>query len=170
MKDKVQIIGLMSGTSKDGLDIALVSFDVSKNEYSFDLISYSTVSYPRELLDQLNQIEVLSARKIFELDKKIGLFYAQEVNSFIEVNHIDKANITAIASHGQTIFHQPTLGFSTQIGCGTSLAFHTGIKVINDFRNKDILAGGQGAPLVPIGDQLLFSNYEYCLNNLNFDH
>ena len=74
MTDKVQIIGLMSGTSKDGLDIALVSFDVSTKEYSFDLISYSTVSYPRELLDQLNQIETLSARKIFELDKKIGLF------------------------------------------------------------------------------------------------
>ena len=166
MADKVQIIGLMSGTSKDGLDIALVSFDVAINEYSFDLISYSTVCYPSELLDQLNQIETLSARKIFELDKKIGLFYAQEVNRFIEIYHIDKVNITAIASHGQTIFHQPTLGFSTQIGCGTSLAFHTGIKVINDFRNKDILAGGQGAPLVPIGDDLLFKNTAHSFLNI----
>ena len=130
MTDKVQIIGLMSGTSKDGLDIALVSFDVSTKEYSFDLISYSTVSYPRELLDQLNQIETLSARKIFELDKKIGLFYAQEVNSFIEVNHIDKANITAIASHGQTIFHNPEQKISKQLGDGRLMSQLVKKKVI----------------------------------------
>lgn len=153
-----QIIGLMSGTSKDGLDIAHVSFVNTNGNYTFQLHHYETIPYTSPLLSSLNEIETLSARTIFHLDKQIGQFYAQCVNDFIKKFNIDKNNIDAIASHGQTIFHQPEKGFSTQIGCGTTLAFETGIKVINDFRNKDILAGGQGAPLVPLGDNYLFAN------------
>jgi anhydro-N-acetylmuramic acid kinase len=91
------------------------------------------------------------------LDKQIGLFYAEKVNEFVEKFNLDKNNINAIASHGQTIFHQPQNGFTYQIGCGTTLAFKTGIDVINDFRILDVIAGGQGAPLVPIGDFNLFN-------------
>lgn len=156
MQEKIHIIGLMSGTSKDGLDIAYVSFTNNTGVYSFELQQAETISYPLEILNSLNEIETLTARKIFHLDKIIGAFYASAVNNFMQKFNINPKDIEAIASHGQTIFHQPNLGFTTQIGCGSTLAYHTGIKVINDFRTKDILAGGQGAPLVPLGDELLF--------------
>jgi anhydro-N-acetylmuramic acid kinase len=156
MQEKIHIIGLMSGTSKDGLDIAYVCFANNDGAYSFKLHEAETISYPIEILNSLNEIETLTARKIFHLDKIIGAFYASAVNNFMQKFNINPKDIEAIASHGQTIFHQPNLGFTTQIGCGSTLAYHTGIKVINDFRTKDILAGGQGAPLVPLGDELLF--------------
>jgi anhydro-N-acetylmuramic acid kinase len=100
------------------------------------------------------------------LDKQIGSFYAEKVDEFVKKFNIDKSNIDAIASHGQTIFHQPQNGFTYQIGCGTTLAFKTGIDVINDFRTLDIVAGGQGAPLVPIGDFNLFSTKANAFLNI----
>jgi anhydro-N-acetylmuramic acid kinase len=166
MQEKIHIIGLMSGTSKDGLDIAYVSFTNNTGVYSFELQQAETISYPLEILNSLNEIETLTARKIFHLDKLIGAFYASAVNNFMQKFNINPKDIEAIASHGQTIFHQPNLGFTTQIGCGSTLAYHTGIKVINDFRTKDILAGGQGAPLVPLGDELLFSDCAEAFLNI----
>ncbi len=166
MQEKIHIIGLMSGTSKDGLDIAYVCFANNDGAYSFKLHEAETISYPIEILNSLNEIETLTARKIFHLDKLIGAFYASAVNNFMQKFNINPKDIEAIASHGQTIFHQPNLGFTTQIGCGSTLAYHTGIKVINDFRTKDILAGGQGAPLVPLGDELLFSDCAEAFLNI----
>jgi anhydro-N-acetylmuramic acid kinase len=166
MQEKIHIIGLMSGTSKDGLDIAYVCFANNDGAYSFKLHEAETISYPIEILNSLNEIETLTARKIFHLDKLIGAFYASAVNNFMQKFNINPKDIEAIASHGQTIFHQPNLGFTTQIGCGSTLAYHTGLKVINDFRTKDILAGGQGAPLVPLGDELLFSDCAEAFLNI----
>ncbi len=161
-----QIIGLMSGTSKDGLDIAHVSFRNSVEEYSFKLLHGLTIAYPKDILEALDSIETLSASNIYQLDKQIGQFYGESVNDFIQKFNINPKDIEAIASHGQTIFHQPSKGFSTQIGCGSTLAFQTGIKVVNDFRTRDILAGGQGAPLVPLGDEYLFSNLAEAFLNI----
>jgi len=153
------LIGLMSGTSMDGLDIANVSFNYSeKNEWTFKVAYSSTVKYNTQLLEKLNLSKQLSAVDLLILDKELGLFFSTAVNAFIQKNRLDSATIDAICSHGHTVFHQPEKGFTYQIGCGDTLAYNTGIKVINDFRQKDVVAGGQGAPLVPIGDKLLFTN------------
>ena len=156
---KYEILGLMSGTSLDGLDIAHVAFEMDDIiGDNFKLLSSKTYQIPEELLTQILEIDNYSVPAICILDKKIGLFFAQCVNLFISENKIPKNSIQAIASHGQTILHQPQNGFTLQLGCGATLAFQTGINVINDFRTKDIIAGGQGAPLVPIGDFGLFKS------------
>jgi anhydro-N-acetylmuramic acid kinase len=157
-KDKLEIIGLMSGTSLDGLDIAYTSFEFQDNEVKFELLNCETIPYDSELLTEINKYNTLSVPEMLILDKKIGRFYAEKVNEFIKKNKLDSNLIDAIACHGQTIFHQPQNGFTYQIGCGSTLAYHTGIKVVNDFRARDVIAGGQGAPLVPVGDFSLFAN------------
>ena len=165
-KNKIEIIGLMSGTSLDGLDIAHVSFNFENNQIYFELKNYETVQYSKSILNQLHNYLALSVPEMLMLDKEIGSFYADKVNEFIEKFNIDKSKIDAIASHGQTIFHQPQNGFTYQIGCGTTLAFKTGIDVINDFRTLDVIAGGQGAPLVPIGDFYLFHSKAQAFLNI----
>lgn len=153
------IIGLMSGTSLDGLDVAHVRFTAGSNEqWNFDILGFHTYPYEVDLVNKLNKVFEMSALGAFEVDKSLGSFYADCVNDFMAKNNIKKSQVDAIACHGQTIFHQPDKGLTVQIGCGETLAFQTGIKVINDFRKKDVLAGGQGAPLVPIGDFALFSS------------
>jgi anhydro-N-acetylmuramic acid kinase len=156
----------MSGTSLDGLDIAHVSFNFEGKQIDFELKNYETVPYSTAILNQLNHYLTLSVPEMLMLDKEIGSFYADKVNEFIKKFNIDKSKINAIASHGQTIFHQPQNGFTYQIGCGTTLAFKTGIDVINDFRTLDVIAGGQGAPLVPIGDFNLFSTKAKAFLNI----
>ena len=153
---KKEIIGLMSGTSLDGLDIAHVQFGIESNDISYTIQSCVTIPYDSDILDGLSTIHSMELSEVQQLDKKIGLFYSAKVNAFIAENKIDKKNIEAIASHGQTILHQPENGFTYQIGCGSTLAYHTGIPVINDFRSLDVISGGQGAPLVPLGDFDLF--------------
>jgi anhydro-N-acetylmuramic acid kinase len=162
-----EMIGLMSGTSLDGLDIAHVRFQFSEeSSVEFELLHCKTVPYSDELVQQLTQIDQLTLSAVMILDKSLGRFYADEINNFLEENEISKNQIDAIASHGQTILHQPSNGFTLQIGCGTTLAYHTGINVVNDFRTKDVVAGGQGAPLVPIGDFDLFNDTAEAFLNI----
>ena len=154
-----EIIGLMSGTSMDGLDIAHVKFDFNADSNdSFELLNTDTVPIPDELLQKLMDAPNYSVAQLLMLDKEFGRFLADSVTKFIDQKKIVKNSINAIASHGQTILHQPNNGFTLQIGCGSTLSYLTDINVINDFRTKDIVAGGQGAPLVPIGDFGLFSD------------
>lgn len=157
--NKLQLIGLMSGTSLDGLDIVHVSFDYSSDKHvEFQIVNCQTIPLSNDIFGKLSRIFELSGPQIFELDQELARFYAASVDSFIAENLIDKNLITAIASHGQTIFHQPAKGYTTQIGCGTTLNYLTQIPVINQFRQLDVSAGGQGAPLVPLGDHLLFAH------------
>ena len=154
-----EIIGLMSGTSLDGLDIAHVKFDFNNNSTdSFVLLNTDTVPIPEELVQKLMDAPNYSVAQMLMLDKEFGRFLADSVLKFIDKKKIVKNNIHAIASHGQTVLHQPNNGFTLQLGCGSTLSFLSDINVINDFRTKDIVAGGQGAPLVPIGDFGLFSD------------
>jgi len=154
---KIEIIGIMSGTSLDGVDIAHVSFSTDAfGEFNFSILNTKSFQFPNALQEELALATNLQVPAILQLDKKLGLYFADCVNSFISLKKISKTNIAAIACHGQTIYHQPENGFTLQIGCGATIAFHTDIQVINDFRTKDIVAGGQGAPLVPIGDFHLF--------------
>lgn len=152
------IIGLMSGTSLDGLDIALVKLLYnSNNTWTYELVQAETFSYSQEIIEKLSISAQLTTIQLFKLDKELAKKMGEYVNVFIQKNKFDKDNIDYIASHGHTVYHQPENGFTLQIGCGTTIAAVTGIKVINDFRSKDVIHGGQGAPLVPIGDFELFS-------------
>lgn len=166
MKNKLKIIGLMSGTSLDGLDIANVCFTFQSNAVQFELLNYETASYSDSILSKLNIKNNLSLAEILILDKEIGIFFGDKVNDFVIKNGISKNEIDAIASHGQTILHQPENGFTLQIGCGSTIAYATGIKVINDFRTRDVIASGQGAPLVPIGDFNLFQEFAESFLNI----
>lgn len=158
MAKVTNIIGLMSGTSVDGLDLAYCSFDGK----GFSLKAVQAFSYPEDIQHKLMNNLQLSPAELFALDAELGYFFGKCVNTFLKKSKLPKPE--AIASHGHTVYHDPQKHYSVQIGKGSHLAAVTGIPVIADFRNTDIAYGGQGAPLVPIGDELLFTDYDYCLN------
>lgn len=151
----------MSGTSLDGLDIAHCKFNFDQ-KWCFNLTHHETVPYSKEQKNTLANLENESAINYALFHTKFGELIGNEVNKFIDKNKI--TNIDFLASHGHTVFHQPNNNLTTQIGCGAKIAAITGIETICDFRSTDVALGGQGAPLVPIGDELLFTNYDYCIN------
>lgn len=154
------VIGLMSGTSGDGLDLAYCQFSKDEN-WSFEFLHTSTVSFPGHLKDRLLDSHLLSALDLALLDVDFGKWMGEKVREFCQTNQIEPL---AVCSHGHTVFHQPTKGLSLQIGNGWALRVASGLPVINDFRMLDIQLGGQGAPLVPIGDELLFPESDFCVN------
>ena len=157
----VFVIGLMSGTSLDGIDLVYVRFD--KNKYQdFEILASETVSYSEEWKTTLQDAINFSSDALRGLNLTYGKLLGEVLNSFIDKFHIK--DIDFIASHGHTVLHQPKKGITLQVGDGQVIANSTAQKVICDFRTQDVKLGGQGAPLVPIGDELLFSNYDYCLN------
>lgn len=157
----MQIVGIMSGTSLDGLDLALCNFISDNEQISFRLIASETINYTPEWKEQLQNVYNANAETYFKLHSAYGTFIGQKVTEFL-AKHQQTAE--AIASHGHTIFHQPQQGFTTQIGCGATIAAKTRITTICDFRSLDVAVNGQGAPLVPIGDRDLFHQSESCLN------
>jgi len=164
-------IGLMSGTSLDGIDLVYVKFILDK-DYSFEILQAETLNYSEYWKNTLKNAFNKTPGNLADLSVKYGQFLGQQINTFIAGNKI--ANIDFIASHGHTVFHKPTEGLTLQIGDGAQIAAITGCKVVCDFRTQDVTLGGQGAPLVPIGDALLFADYDYCLNlggfsNVSFD-
>ncbi|WP_165733015.1 anhydro-N-acetylmuramic acid kinase [Polaribacter sp. 20A6] len=158
---EVFIIGLMSGTSLDGIDLVYVKFD-KENYQNFDIIHSKTVSYSKEWKATLQDAIHFSSDDLKVLDVDYGKLLGKEITAFVDEFQIEK--IDFIASHGHTVLHQPENGITLQVGGGQTIADATGQKVICDFRTQDVNLGGQGAPLVPIGDELLFSDYDYCLN------
>lgn len=158
----MKLIGLMSGTSLDGLDICEVDFYEQNNSYKYHLGSSETISYSIDWINKLKNAFCLPVDEFLELHIQYGELLGKFVNEFIRKNNLQ--NIEAISSHGHTIFHQPKRKITFQLGCGTSIFLTTGIKTVHDFRTQDVLLGGQGAPFVPIGDELLFSDYDACLN------
>ncbi|UMQ43542.1 anhydro-N-acetylmuramic acid kinase [Chryseobacterium sp. Y16C] len=156
-----QAIGLMSGTSLDGLDICFAKFEKQK-AWDFEIIKAETIPYPKALEDQLKNSIYLSPEELLELNSEYGFYLGKTVKNFIEKHQLQ--HIDLIASHGHTVFHQPQKKFTLQIGDGRAIKIETGLPVIYDFRSQDVLMNGNGAPLVPIGDELLFSQYDACLN------
>ncbi len=152
------IIGLMSGTSLDGLDIAYCEFSDEKH---FQLIAAETYNYPAAWQERLASLHLASAEEYVRTDAELGHYFGQKVLHFRE-NH--PGRVDCIASHGHTVFHQPDNGFTAQIGDGNAISAETGLPVVCDFRRLDVALGGQGAPLVPIGDRLLFGEYDSCIN------
>jgi len=165
-RNKMEILGLMSGTSLDGVDIAHVSFEFQVETIEYELLHYHTFSYSDSVLEKLQHATQLSVEELLLFDKELGVCFAEMTLDFLDTNNISKNQISAIASHGHTVYHQPHLGFTLQIGCGSTIAYHTGINVVNDFRSLDVIAGGQGAPLVPIGDFHLFGDKADAFLNL----
>ena len=154
-------IGLMSGSSLDGLDIALVRFTSNEGRYTYHIEAAETIPYPQYWHDQLAEAFLHQPEELGPLDKAYGNYLGQQVQAFVR-KHDVKPDF--VASHGHTIFHKPEQRYTLQIGDGQALADACGIVVVNDFRSEDVGKGGQGAPLVPIGDRLLFGDYEICLN------
>ena len=164
-------IGLMSGTSLDGLDIAHCSFTIANGMWSYQIEHVHTTPYPNTILTKLVKSTQSSGLDLCLLDIELGKWMGKEVNKFIQLYSL---SIDLVASHGHTVFHQPDKNLTVQIGNGLEIFNGCGITVINDFRSKDVSLGGNGAPLVPIGDQLLFGEYEACLNlggiaNISYD-
>ncbi|MCS3870744.1 anhydro-N-acetylmuramic acid kinase [Chryseobacterium ginsenosidimutans] len=154
-------IGLMSGTSLDGLDICFAKFQ-KQDSWNFEILKAETIPYPKVWEEQLRNSIHLSAAELLELNAEYGFYLGKSVKNFIEKHQLE--NIDLIASHGHTVFHQPQKKFTLQIGDGRAIKLETKLPVIYDFRTQDVLMGGNGAPLVPIGDELLFSQYDACLN------
>ncbi len=154
-------IGMMSGTSLDGLDIAYCHFWKKANHWDFEIRQTSAISYDNTLYEKLKNAIHLTAEEHQQLHLDYGVWLGKQTKSFIEKHDL---KIDFIASHGHTSHHRPEEGVTFQLGDGQLLANTSGQKVICDFRSLDVELGGQGAPLVPIGDELLLSEYEFCLN------
>lgn len=150
----------MSGTSLDGLDIVYASFEQDK-PHNFEIVASETIKYDPELKQKLSDCFNYNAWELEKWHHEFGRWLGQETNKFIAKH---QAEPLFVASHGHTVFHEPHLGFTTQIGSGAQIYAQTGITTVCDFRTVDVAKGGQGAPLVPIGDRDLFAGYDYLLN------
>lgn len=169
---KQYAIGLMSGTSLDGVDLAYCSIEQVEGKWKYEILAAETVDYDSSWRSKFSEIEESTALDFISLDRKYGNYLGKLTNDFMLKNKI-KADF--IASHGHTVFHQPEKGITVQIGHGANIAAICKLPVVSDFRSLDVALGGQGAPLVPIGDHLLFNQYDYRLNlggfaNISFEH
>lgn len=167
-KNSRNIIGLMSGTSLDGLDIAFCKITGAGLSSQIELLAYETVPYPEETKEKIRQVfakKTVDFQYLTILNEWIGNYQATLINDFLFRNKIEKASVDLIASHGQTVFHAPKIlhnipempNATLQIGDGDHIAVRTGIITVSDFRQKHIAAGGEGAPLAVYGDYLIFS-------------
>lgn len=156
-----KVTGIMSGTSLDGVDIASCTFHFRNVKWTYSMEKAETIPYPEEWKARLAGLENKSAVEFAKTDAEYGHFLGKIAKAFHSRHKLEPS---FIASHGHTIFHQPAAGFTTQIGKGSCIAAEAGIPVVCDFRSADVALGGQGAPLVPVGDRLLFGQYTYCLN------
>ena len=156
------VVGVMSGTSLDGVDLAHIKFEVENGKWTFQIYENETISYSNEWVNHLKKAVDFSEEELKKLNQEYTELLAKIISGFIEKHQIE--TLDAVCSHGHTILHQPQNGFTLQIGNLPKIAELIHQKVICDFRVQDVQLGGQGAPLVPIGDRILFSEYDYCLN------
>ena len=153
----------MSGTSLDGIDLAELHFSISeKGVWSFEIGVAETIAYPTIWKDNLQEAISYSEGKMKVFNKEYTFYLGEIISGFIKRNQFK--NIDAVCSHGHTIWHQPKNGVTLQIGNLPEIATLTNQNIVCDFRAQDVALGGNGAPLVPIGDRLLFNKYDYCLN------
>jgi anhydro-N-acetylmuramic acid kinase len=157
------VIGLMSGSSLDGLDIAFVRFEETAGKWQFDLIEHACIPYPDTWRKNLTVLTGLSAKEYMLLHTAYGHYLGNCVNDFLEEKNL-AYQVQLIASHGHTAFHFPSRHTTVQLGDGAAIAAVTGIRTISDFRSVDVALGGQGAPIVPIGEKLLFPEFDFFLN------
>ncbi len=169
--DIYKTIGLMSGTSLDGLDIAYCVFRTDGIKWEYEIRHAETLPYDQDWQKRLSTIMSVSSVELMKTHVELGKLHGNGVAEFMKKYSL---NPDLIASHGHTVFHQPEKGFTLQISSGYEIMKSCRKKVVCDFRSLDITLGGQGAPLVPVGDKLLFADFDYCLNlggisNISFD-
>ncbi len=160
-KQHTDVLGIMSGTSLDGIDLALCRFSEENKKYSYYILHAETVPLPEKWITILRNPFGLSAPDLARLNLEFGTILGDMAKSFLEGKQ-EKADL--IASHGHTLFHEPENGFTFQLGHGAAIAHASGIDTVSDFRAGDVAIGGQGAPLVPVGDEWLFGDFGGCLN------
>ena len=192
-KEERLIIGLMSGTSMDGLDVALCKFRDSGGNTEVNIIAFETVGFTEDIKDEIRKIfakSTIEFQQLCMLNPWIGNLHAEIINDCLKKWNISSEDVDLIASHGQTVFHAPKIlhglekfpNATLQIGDGDHIAVKTGIITFSDFRQKHCAAGGEGAPLAVYGDYLIFSkrdenrillnmggiaNFTYLAGNLN---
>ena len=156
-------IGVMSGSSLDGVDLCCVEFtgDVLADVWSHRIIKATTVAYPPDWTKKLRNAPTYSGADLVKLNVDYGHYVGKLVRDFIDDADL---NVNFVASHGHTVFHQPQHGFTYQIGDGETMATYMPCTLVDNFRNKDVALGGQGAPLVPSGEHYLFNGFDVCLN------
>ncbi len=163
IKNNYKVLGVMSGTSLDGIDLAYCHFEVSENEtWNFTIEFAETIPYPEDWMVILKEAIHYSEGRLQSLNEAYTEHLSEVISLFITKHALKE--LDAVCSHGHTILHQPERGMTLQIGNLPFLAKKTQQTVVCDFRVQDVALGGQGAPLVPIGDQLLFGKYDYCVN------
>lgn len=151
----------MSGTSLDGLDIAYTEFKKNNDKWTYNAKAVTTIEYTDDIKNKFKKALKMPGAELSAFDSAYGLWIGEQIKKFIEKNNL---NPDFIASHGHTIFHQPDNNFTLQIGDGSSIHAVAEVPVIYNFRKLDVALGGQGAPLVPVGDALLFNEYDFCIN------
>ncbi len=156
-------IGLMSGSSLDGLDIVFAEFHENGGKWGYEIVKADCLPYSAEWITRLKSAISLHALDYQLLHTDYGHYLGQQVNRFIEENEL-QYKVALIASHGHTTFHIPGKKMTAQLGDGAAIAAETQLPVVSDLRALDIAFGGQGAPIVPIGEKLLLGNYDYFLN------
>lgn len=172
-KHTYNVIGLMSGTSLDGLDIAFCEFEyLSNQKWEWKVLDGITKPYSEDMKSKLSDATKLSGLDLNLLDVTLGRWMGEVVKDFITENDL---KVDFIASHGHTVFHLPQNQLTLQIGNPNFIHAINDLPVISDFRTLDMAKGGQGAPLVPIGDALLFSEFDFCINlggiaNLSYEN
>lgn len=167
-----KVLGLMSGTSLDGLDLAYCHIWKKYDLWKFKIIERRAVSYDNDMRARLKNSIALPAEELLIFHNTYGSWLGQQAKEFIQEKDLD---VDIIASHGHTTHHQPQQGVTFQIGSGQHLANVSRYKTVCDFRTNDVALGGEGAPLAPIGDQLFFRKYDFCLNlggisNVSFEY
>lgn len=153
----------MSGSALDGLDIAFVEFHESSGNWTYNLRNAACYEYSQEWINKLRNATSLNALNYLLLHAEYGHYIGEQVNRFIAENQI-QYQVQLISSHGHTTFHAPSHKMTGQLGDGSAIAAITGINVVSDLRAMDVALGGQGAPIVPIGEQLLLGDYMLFLN------
>ena len=170
-KENYNVIGVMSGTSLDGVDLAYINFNITER-WTFEILHSETVSYSDEWQNKLKNAILFNSAELEQLNSDYTKLLASIISEFISKHNL--TDIDAVCSHGHTILHQPQNGFTLQIGNLPLLRDLLPYTIVCDYRVQDVQLGGQGAPLVPIGDAILFAEYDYCLNlggfsNISFD-
>lgn len=157
-----RVIGVMSGSSLDGLDLAFVEIEELGGQWQYSLVQADCYPYPTDWQLKLSQAKTMPAVDFVKLDAAYGQYIGDQINRFIQSNQLEY-KVGLIASHGHTVFHVPG-SHSIQIGAGAAIAAKTALPVVSDLRSLDVALGGQGAPIVPMGEKLLFSSHRYFLN------
>ncbi len=158
-----KVIGLMSGSSLDGLDIVFTELQETAGKWHYEIINSVCIEYDKTWQKKLREAIDLKAIDYQLLHTEYGKFIGEKINEFIEANNLQH-KVNLVSSHGHTTFHLPEKKMTHQLGEGAAIASETKLPVISDLRSMDIGFGGQGAPIVPIGEKLLFIDYNYFLN------